>query len=457
MLVDRYQGTHSTASGGAVAAFEQAVFAVAAHRPALKPLKSALEQDPDLVAALALKGLGVALLGKAEDLTAGRTALAVARAAEQRKGGGTAFEETLIAALEQAVEGRFKAAALLLEAYLERQPQAFLCLKLANALRFMTGETGRMREITSRVLPAWHRNDAGYGFVLGMHAFGLEETGAFAEAETAGLQAVTAERADIWGVHAVSHVMEMRGRAEEGARWLELSRDLWPLCNNFGFHLAWHLALFRLENAEYDAVLDLYDQEIRPTETDDFRDMANAVSMLWRLQQEGVDVGTRWRSVHEIAYKRRTDTTYVFASLHYLLALLGAGDHQAARELVESLRLRAQNGGTDDQAQVAAEVGYAAARLISARHGSDSAITGLADVALKLPSIGGSRAQRDVFLRTLMLEAVEAGDPSLYQRILQERRALKSVDRFDTLCTSRLTGLFPDGSSAQAPLKRYHA
>ncbi len=266
MLVDRYQGTHSTASRPAVAAFEEAVFAVAAHRPAVKPLKSALEHDADLVAALALKGLGVVLLGKAEDLVTGAGALAAAKQALAMKDDGTAFERVLVGSLEHAVGGRLKAAAEVLEAYLARVPQAFLCLKLANALRFMTGEAPRMREVTSRVLPAWHRNDPGYGFVLGMHSFGLEETGAFAEAETAGLQAVTCERADIWGVHAVSHVMEMRGRAQEGARWLETSRDLWPLCNNFGFHLAWHLALFRLENADYDAVLDLYDREIRPTE-----------------------------------------------------------------------------------------------------------------------------------------------------------------------------------------------
>lgn len=428
MLVDRYHGQHTTTSDAAVTEFEKAVFAVAAHRPAAADLKSALEADAGLVAALALKGLGVVLLGKTEDFAAGRAALKPAREALSRAGGGTAYEKVLVEALGHASQGLLKAAADRLEAHLADNPLDFLCLKLANALRFMTGEPQRMRTVTGRALPAWRRDTAGYGFVLGMHAFGLEETGSFAEAETIGLKAVTAERADVWGVHAVSHVLEMRGRADEGASWMESTRDLWPLCNNFGFHLAWHLALFRLENADYDSVLDLYDNEIRPVDSDDFRDMSNAVSLLWRLRQEGVDVGSRWTSLHEVAYRRRTDTAYVFASLHYLLALLGAGDRRGADELVANLRARAASAG-DDQAQVAADVGYATAKLILERQNA-GAIRDISGLALRLSAIGGSRAQRDVFLRTLMLIAAETGDAAKFADVTRVRGDYKTDDRF---------------------------
>lgn len=438
MLVDRYQGQHSTTSETAVSEFEKAVFAVAAHRPAATPLTAAIKADENLVAGHALKGLGVALLGKAEDLAAGRIALEQARAALVRTDGGTGFERTLVEALENATQGTFKTAAARLESRVSDHPKDFLCLKLANALRFMTGEPKSMRQTTSSVLGDWDKADAGYGFVLGLHAFGLEETGSFAEAEAIGKNAVIAEPADAWGVHAVSHVMEMRGQPSDGADWLESSRQLWPLCNNFGFHLAWHLALFRLEAAEYDAVLELYDQEIRPVETDDFRDMANAASMLWRLQQEGVDVGDRWKGVHEIAYNRRTDTTYVFASLHYLLALLGAGDKPAALELVENLRVRAKSPANDDQAQVAAEVGVAFAELIVRLHSNGGPVSDMCDVALRLPAIGGSRAQRDVFVRTLMMLAAESGEAATFDAVTRLRCAMKSEDRFLQLSEQQL-------------------
>ena len=430
MLVDRYQGQHSTSSETAVSEFEKAVFSVAAHRPAATPLTATLKADENLIAGLALKGLGVVLLGKAEDIETGRVALKKSRDALARADGGTGFERALVEALELATQGFYKTAAARLEARLVDNPKEFLSLKVANALRFMTGEPKRMREITASTLGHWDQADAGYGFVLGLHAFGLEETGSFAEAEVIGKKAVAIENADAWGIHAVSHVMEMRGRPGDGADWLESSRQIWPQCNNFGFHLAWHLALFRLEAAEYDAVLELYDQEIRPIETDDFRDMANAVSMLWRLEQDGVNVGHRWQGVYEIAYKRRTDTTYVFASLHYLLALLGAGDKQAAWELVENLKMRAKSPANDDQAQVAAEVGVAFAELIVRLHANGGPVNDICDVALRLPAIGGSRAQRDVFVRTLMMLAAQSGEAAPFDAVNRLRSALKAEDRF---------------------------
>lgn len=449
MLQDRYQGRHSTTSEEAVRAFEEAVFAVAAHRPAMTALKAALQADPHLVAALALKGLGVALLGKAEDFAASRTALAPAKAALARANDGTAYERTLVDALALASRGALKAAASRLEFQVAENPKDFLCLKLANALRFMTGEAHRMRKTTATALRDMGASDAGYGFALGMHAFGLEETGSFAEAESVGRLAVASERADIWGVHAVGHVLEMRGRPEEGARWVENSRQLWPLCNNFNFHMAWHLALFHLEAANYDAVLDLYDREIRPTQTDDFRDMSNAVSMLWRLRQEGVDVGDRWLGLRAVAHRRRTDTTYVFASLHYLLALLGAGDTAAAQELVAGLYRRAHAPDPDDQALIAADVGIHIADAILALHAGGASPGNLCELSLKLPAIGGSNAQRDVFMRTLLLMAAGSGEPAAFEAVNKVRETMKTKDRFARLSENRLRRRFQPSPDAR--------
>jgi hypothetical protein len=457
MLVDRYGGCHSTSSEEAIGEFEKAVFAVAAHRPAVKPLAASLAADPDFVAGVALKGLGVTLLGKAEDLAAGRAALEQARRALVHNDGGTEFERALVEALSLAANGSLRNAAARLEFQVAEHPVDFLCLKLSNALRFMTGEPNRMRAVTAMALRQRKAEDAGHGFVLGLHAFGLEETGAFAEAEAVGHMAVRAEPADIWGVHAVSHVMEMRGRPEEGARWLESSRQLWPLCNNFNFHLSWHLALFHLECARYDDVLDLYDHEIRPAETDDFRDMANAASILWRLEQEGVDVGDRWQRLHAIAYRRRTDTTYVFASLHYLLALLGAGDRTSAIELIENLRQRATSGDEADQSRVAAHVGIAVAEAILSLHTKQASSKNLSELAIRLPAIGGSRAQRDVFLRTLAMMAAESGDPTMFDAVARVRHNMKTEDRFLSLSKRWLAAAGRVGLTGSQPRLSTHA
>ena len=58
------------------------------------------------------------------------------------------------------------------------------------------------------------------GFVRGMQAFGLEESGDYGAAEAAGLHAVEVNPDDVWAVHAVVHVREMQGRVDDGIRFL---------------------------------------------------------------------------------------------------------------------------------------------------------------------------------------------------------------------------------------------
>src|SRR5512134_2175914 len=68
---------------------------------------------------------------------------------------------------------------------------------------------------------------AGYSYVLGMHAFGLEECNQYAEAEVTGRRALDLVPTDGWAVHAVTHVMEMQGRIDEGIGWLTSREADW--------------------------------------------------------------------------------------------------------------------------------------------------------------------------------------------------------------------------------------
>ncbi|MDX2257357.1 MAG: hypothetical protein NW205_00420 [Hyphomicrobiaceae bacterium] len=293
-----------------------------------------------------------------------------------------------------------------------------------------------MRRATAAALAAVGPDTPGYGFILGMNAFSLEEAGAMGEAERAGRRAVELEPADAWAVHAVSHVFEMRGRVAAGTRWLNETRGGWSACNNFAYHLAWHLALYELEAGRFDEVLHLYDTEVRPTGSDDFRDMANAVSLLWRLEQLDVDVGGRWEALATIAGRRRTDTSYVFASLHYLLALLARGDLAAADELVAGLGESAAYA-TDTsvtQHRVARDIGLPLAELLLRAHRTKGHMswlsTDMVRIAGDLPRIGGSHAQRDLFLRTLIDVAAQAGDRVGFAAVTRMRAELKALDRF---------------------------
>lgn len=450
VMVDRFGGAHTTHNGACIEPFGDAVFCVLAHRAAAEPLSATFAADPGLVAAHALKGLGTVLLGKAENFKSGKSLAKAAKAAlDQVDDGGTAGECALVAALELAAHGHLRRAAERLEAHVKRAPRDLLALKLSNALRFMCGDRGAMVAVTRAALPVWHEGLPGNGFLLGLHAFGLEECGHFCEAERVGRMSVDQEPADSWGIHAVGHVLEMQGRTDEGIAWFEASKPVWPACNNFAYHLAWHLALFRLEIADYDEVLRLYDTEIRPAQTDDFRDMSNAVSLLWRLEQEGVSVGSRWQGLYEIALKRRSDTSYVFASLHYLMALIAVGDDAAAAELVAALKSSCE--GTGEQCALASGIGFELGNALvqlSEPAGGPEAICNLRQafgrIAREMPVIGGSHAQRDVFVRSLADLAVRSGDRAGVETVSRARHMFRKADRFDQLIEKRLrVGVLP--------------
>ncbi|TPE48181.1 tetratricopeptide repeat protein [Amaricoccus solimangrovi] len=417
----------STESGAARKAFDEAVHGLAAHRPTTAgALATALRADPDHVAAHALTGFANLILARSELVEPAGQALGRARAALAARDGGTADERALVGALGAAVAGSFSGAADRLDAGFADRPAVLLPFKLAHALRFMLGDAKGMLAASGRAMAIWDPEMPGAGFLLGCHAFALEEHGFYDAARAAGESAVALQPDDAWGLHAVGHVHEMRGDTGAGIAWIEASRASWSRCNNFSFHMAWHLALFHLERGDTERVLRLYDAEVRPAPTDDFRDMANAVSLLWRLERRGAPVGHRWRDLAEIALRRRADATLVFGALHTLTALVALGEWAAARELVAALEARAR--GTGDQARVAAGIGVPLAHVLLGR-GSFADRQALDAIATRLPGIGGSNAQRDVFVLAIAEAAGRRGDAAALTRIGRIRRHLKAEDR----------------------------
>ncbi len=444
---DRFSFRHSSDLPGAISAFEDAVAGFAGHLSSTGPaVQRALQADPDLVAAIALKGFSAVTMARAELSEDARKSLEQAQSAMARRGLASPGERTLVQALSLAVAGNLSAAAARLDVQIEAAPRDLLSIKLSHSLHFMRGEVAEMRAVTGHALEAWSPKLPGYGYLLGMHAFGLEESGAYEEAEEFARAAVLNEPGDAWGLNALGHVFDMQGRALEGAALLSGAKSVWSGCNNFRFHVAWHLALFLHAGGHTDAALALYDSDIRPQSTDDFRDVANAASFLWRMRQEGIAVGRRWEELLPIAERRRRDTSLVFASLHYLLALIANGALAAARDLVEALGSQAMTGH-GDQARLAAEIGYPLAKAIFATTGHDPAQRiDAAFLATLLPGIGGSNAQRDVFVRTLALIAVESGDAAAAADVLALRRRLRRDDRFVGLVTG--TGRAPHQAHA---------
>ena len=125
------------------------------------------------------------------------------------------------AALEAWIAGDLDRALGIWEQILAEHPLDVLAFRLAHFNNFWLGRPDEMRASVERVLPKWGRDLPGYGTILSCRCFAHEECGDYAVAEPAGRAAIEIDPGDVWGTHAVAHVMEMQGRHAEGIAWLE--------------------------------------------------------------------------------------------------------------------------------------------------------------------------------------------------------------------------------------------
>ncbi len=398
----------------------EALLAHAAATP--EHLARTLAADPDFALAHAAKGLMLLSLARPELLGAAGDCLARARAAEALRP-VTRRERMVTEALALWLADAPRQAALRLEAILETHPFDVLALKLSHGLRFMLGDQPEMLASLRRIAPGFGESHPLAGYVNGCYAFALEEQGFYAEAERIGRRAVHLSPRDAWGRHAVAHVLEMTGRADEGVAWLGDGRSV-AHANNLRFHITWHLALFRLERGETTEVLRLYDEDIRAEETDDYRDIANGASLLARLAYAGVDVGSRWDELAAKAEGRIHDGRLVFADLHYALSLLGAGRHDGAEAIARSLVEDAHSHSSDERRAAARNGALAAFGLIAFSEGDYAEASRLLGAARNgLVTIGGSHAQRDLFEQAYAESLIRAGQHDRAAQILGERLA----------------------------------
>ncbi len=420
-------------------------------------LKAALAADPEYAMAHCLRGYFMMLFGQRAMVPRAQRSLEAAEKAS-RIAGVTPREAAHIAALGAWVAGDFVGATARWEAILTEHPHDVLALKLAQYGCFYAGESKRMRDVVARALPVWHAGMPGYGFVLGCHAFGLEEAGEYEAAERTGRQAIELNEADIWAAHAVQHVFEMTGRPRDGVAWTERLETNWGDCNNFAYHALWHRCLFQLELGAHDRVLELYDRQVRPEPTDDLLDISNAVSLLWRLEQAGVNVGDRWRELAERSHGHIDDHLLTFGDVHYLLALAAAGRTDDASRFVESLsRYAAQSA--ESEAAVAGNPGLALARaILSSRRGDhDEAFRELSATRETIWRIGGSHAQRDLFNEMLIDAALRAGKLGEAENLLDERLKHRPRDIWGWQHLARALGRVGDHTGEAAARDRASA
>ncbi len=420
MLIDGQGLAMATERPENIAAINTFVTTALAYGTKYQPIVDAAEADP---ACVMVGSLAASLMMWME---AGQSPQLAQPYLERCRAGLAAAEPREVLwfrATEAWVAGDMATAMDLLEQITERWPRDVFAMKLAQYHYFNLGWSEKMLAINQKVLPANEEN----GYLYGCLAFCLEQTHDMDGAEAAGRRAVEMNRADPWAHHAVAHVMEMQGRIADGVAWMEGLSDTWEGCNSFMLgHNWWHTALFYLDFSDVRRVRQIHDDHVWGLDKTYSQDQASSASLLWRMEIRGIDVGNRWQDLADHVEGRVGEHVQPFLDLHYLYALARAERWNKVDEMLASMVAHAANAPA--VARMAwTQVAVPAARGLAAygRGDYEGAYESLNIATPRLQEIGGSHAQRDLFVQTWL------------DTLLRTNRGGEAVEIFETRAKAR--------------------
>ncbi|HEV8584071.1 MAG TPA: hypothetical protein VGT02_03770 [Methylomirabilota bacterium] len=409
---DAYGLTVSTADPDALALYDRAVRALLGWQAdALALFRAAAERDPGL--ALAHAGAAVCLFLE-ERFPETKAATEAARAASA---GQSERERSHVAALTAWTSGQVPEAERLMKAHLATWPRDAMVFQRLYYVYFWLGKFPEMLALTESL----HAQYPGSSFVLGMHAFALEEAQRLPEAMRAAERALALQPNDAWSVHALAHSLYESESFDSGVTKLPAAIEPCQGLNWFRNHLLWHLALLHFARGDYERASEIGRATFEGAPSSIAGDLHDSISLLWRLELVGQPVGARWQPFTEIARQRVTRMGLLFHAAHVTMALAGGGDWPTAKAHLEAVRARAPKDPTRLMGEVLAPLVEGLQAFAQGDY--RTTIARIEPLRLRLVELGGSRAQRDVFHDTLFEACFRAGDAERAGRYLAERLA----------------------------------
>jgi tetratricopeptide (TPR) repeat protein len=397
VLTDAYGLPVSTPSRAAVDAYDRGVRALLGFgADTVEAFRAAVAADPEF--ALARAGLAVSLYVM-EKIPEGRAEMerAVAGAASLPP-----REKRHVDALALWVDGRGTDAIAPMKEILAEHPGDMTLLQRLYFIYFWQGRSAEMLELTRSVVAAL--GDQSY--MLGYHAFALEENGRFEEALPLAERALTLNPRDAWAVHAIAHVLYERGENDRG---IDALPPRIHACDHLGYfrnHLLWHLALMHLAEGRYDRVRRMFQSVFGDVPIAIGSDLQDSVSLAWRLDLYGQPDPRRWTHLGSAARGWLEMPLLLFHDLHVGMALAAAGDWAAAELQLE--RLRARGRTTRNATLPEVVVPLLEGLHAFARGEFAQAVAKIEPVEGRIVEVGGSHAQREVFHDTLLAAALRA-------------------------------------------------
>jgi len=412
MTTDRFGLAVTTASPRALEAWDQGAEGLLGwDAAALDRFRAATAEDPSL--AVAHAGVAVCLFLD-ERFPEARAAAETARQAAARQ---SERERSHVEAMALLVTGKTGEAEAHMRVHLEAWPRDLTVLQRLYFIWFWQGRFPEMLALTT----AFTRHSPGSTYMLGLHAFALEQAGRCDEAVRVAQAAVLGNPRDAWGIHALAHALYEMAAFDTGIARLPGCVEPCTNLNWFRNHLLWHLALMHLAAGDYERASALGREVFERAPSAIAGDLHDSISLLWRLMLAGRDVADRWKPFAEIARGRLNRQGLLFHAVHLAMALAAGGDAETAGTQLGMLRERAAK----DRTGLTGDVAVPLVEGIHAFAAGDyrRAIERIEPLRLRIVELGGSRAQRDVFHDTLLEACFRAGDVDRAARLLAERLA----------------------------------
>ena len=412
MPTDAYGLPVSTTDPDALALYDRAVRALHGWQADALPLfRAAAERDPQL--ALAHAGAAVCLFLE-ERFAETKAATETARAAVA---GQSERERSHVAALTAWTSGQVPEAERLMREHLAAFPRDAMVFQRLYYVYFWLGKFPEMLALTESLRDRY----PGSSFVLGLHAFALEEAGRCADAIRTAEAALALEANDPWSVHALAHALYESASFDSGVTKLPPAIHPCRGLNWFRNHLLWHLALLHFARGEYPRAAKISRAAFERAPSSIAGDLHDSISLLWRLELVGQPVGARWAPFTAIARERVNRMGLSFHAAHVAMALAAGGDWTTAQAHLDTARARASKDPTRLMGDVL--VPLVEGLHAFARGEYATTIEKIEPLRPRIVELGGSRAQRDVFHDTLFEACFRAGDAPRAGRYLAERLA----------------------------------
>jgi tetratricopeptide (TPR) repeat protein len=306
-------------------------------------------------------------------------------------------ERAHVEALEHLVAGEFTLAAKHWDQIVGGGLD-FAAVRFAHDIYLHVGDAARRLQSSQRAVNRWLPDDPSWSFVLGQHAFSLEEAGFYNEAEELARQALDADPLDLWALHALAHVYETIDDGDASFELLRGREQTWSTQDQLSVHIWWHLALRLIADRQFDEALRIHDRLV-PESTTPFR-LCDLASMLWRLELSGVDVGGRWENLADAFDTRPERHTTGFLDLHAAMVYARQPDHPAARVFFDGVHTSHAEGAAENDDTFRRVVAPLVDAIRTSNADPQGAATMLESVDAHLHRIGGSIAQRDIVALT---------------------------------------------------------